>query len=113
MKSTATQRIKKRVRAKMHGTAAMPRLSIHRSSSHMYAQLINDDKAVTILGVSEKELGKEKATKTERAKALGLLLAKKALDAKVKKAIFDRGMYRYHGRVKSLAEGAREGGLQF
>lgn len=119
MRSTSRQNIKTRVRAKMHGTAAMPRLSIHRSTSHMYAQLINDEKAVTILGVSEKELGTRSTgsgqamTKTERAKALGLLLAKKALDAKVKKAIFDRGMYRYHGRVKALAEGAREGGLNF
>lgn len=112
-KKASAQKIKLRVRAHMHGTDKTPRLSIHRSTSHVYAQLIDDEKAVTLIGVSEKELAKGKMTKTERAKALGALLAKKALDVKIKKAVFDRGMYRYHGRVKALAEGAREGGLEF
>lgn len=113
MKDTRVLKNQKRTRAKMHGTKDMPRLSVHRSNQYMSAQLIDDDKAVTILGVSEKLLEKEKGTKTETAKALGLLLAKKAQDAKIKKVIFDRGAYRYHGRVRSFAEGAREGGLVF
>lgn len=96
----------------MHGTSQMPRLSVHRSNKFMSAQLIDDDHAVTLVGVSEQML-ETKGTKTERAKALGVLMAKKAIDAKVKTVVFDRGAYRYHGRVRAFAEGAREGGLQF
>lgn len=113
MENTRYQRAQKRSRAKMHGTSAMPRLSVHRSNKYISAQLIDDDKAVTILGVSEKLLENTKGTKGEKAKALGLLIAKKALEAKVKTVVFDRGAYRYHGRVRAFAEGAREGGLQF
>lgn len=102
-----------RIRAKISGTAETPRLSVHRTNAFMYAQLIDDAKAVTVLSVSEKELGKVTGTKTEKAKAVGVLLAKKAGDKKIKKAVFDKGSFRYHGRVKALAEGAREGGLQF
>ncbi len=107
------QRRKTRIRAKMHGTESVPRLSIHRTTAHIYAQLIDDAKAVTILGFSEKLLENGKRTKIEKAKALGNLVAKKALDVKIKKVVFDRGGYRYHGRIKSFAEGAREGGLIF
>ena len=107
------ERRKIRIRAKIAGTAHIPRLSVHRTNAHVYAQLIDDAKAVTIFGVSEKELGKGKGTKTEKAKELGVLLAKKAGEKKIKKVVFDKGALRYHGRVKALAEGAREGGLEF
>ena len=97
----------------MSGTKDMPRLSVHRTSKYLYAQLIDDVKAVTLLGVSENMLKDVKGTKTEKAVALGKLLAEKAQAAKVKKVVFDRGAYRYHGRVRAFAEGAREGGLTF
>lgn len=103
----------KRIRAKISGTAETPRLSVHRTNAHVYAQLIDDAEAVTIVGVSEKELGKVSGTKTDKAKALGALLAKKAEEKKIKKVVFDKGAFKYHGRVKAVAEGAREGGLQF
>lgn len=112
MKDVRKLRTQKRTRAKISGTAHMPRLSVHRTNVAIYAQLIDDVSAKTILGVSEKMLS-SKGTKTEKATALGQLLAKKALEAKIKTVVFDRGQYRYHGRVKAFAEGAREGGLQF
>ena len=89
-----------------------PRVTVHRSNKYINAQIIDDEKNTTIIGVSEKNL-KVKGTKTEKAKALGLLLAEKAKVKKVKKVVFDRGRYSYHGRVKSLADGLREGGLEF
>ena len=109
------QKRKIRTRAKIQGTEKRPRLSVHRSNTSIYAQLIDDARHVTILGISEKHLDEAKAkkTKTEKAKAVGMLLAKKAGEKKVKIAIFDKGSFRYHGRVKALAEGAREGGLVF
>ncbi len=112
-KEIRAQRRQKKVRAKIHGTKDMPRLSVCRTGKSFYAQLIDDEKAVTLIGVSERMLGNTKATKTEKAKALGVLVAQKAKDAKIKKAVFDRGAYRYHGRVRAFAEGAREGGLSF
>ncbi len=112
-KIVRAEKRQKRIRAKLTGTAESPRLSVHRTNAHVYAQLIDDNKAVTLLGVSEKELGKVTGTKIERARALGVLIAKKAEEKKIKKAIFDKGSFRYHGRVKAFAEGAREGGLQF
>lgn len=113
MKDTRRAKNQKRTRAKIHGTKDMPRLSVHRSARAISAQIIDDEKNITILGVSEIVLGERSGTKTEKAKALGLFVAKKALDMKVKKIVFDRGAYRYHGRVKAFADGAREGGLQF
>ena len=89
-----------------------PRVSIFRSNKYISAQIIDDEKNSTIIGVSEKNL-KIKGTKTEKAKALGLLLAEKAKAKKVSKVVFDRGSYSYHGRVKSVAEGLREGGIEF
>ena len=112
-KAVRADRRQKRVRAKMHGTKEMPRLSVHRTGKYVYAQLIDDEQSVTLVGVSEAMLGDLKATKTEKAKALGKLMAEKAKEAKVTKAVFDRGAYRYHGRVRAFAEGAREGGLAF
>lgn len=99
-----------RVRAKMKGGM---RLSVFRSNKYISAQIIDDKKGVTLLSVSEKELGKEKMTKTEKARKVGLILAKKLKSKKIEKIVFDRGSFRYHGRVKALAEGAREGGLKF
>jgi len=104
----------KRVRLKIRSTSSRPRLSVFRSNRLIYAQIIDDEKGNTILAASEKNLGeKMKGTRIERAKAVGLLLAKKAIAKKIKKVVFDRGRYKYHGRVKALAEGAREGGLLF
>lgn len=108
------QKRQKRVRAKIKGTKDRPRLSVFRSNRFIYAQLIDDEVGKTIVGVSEKQT-KEKLTgdKKSRAKALGVLLAKKAMDKKVKKVVFDRGSYAYHGRVSAISQGAREGGLEF
>lgn len=107
-------RRKKRIREKLQGTKDMPRLSVFRSNRYLYGQLINDDKSVTILGVSEKALGNVgKATKTDKAKKLGEFIAKKAIAEKIKKVVFDKGSNKYHGRVKAFAQGAREGGLAF
>src|SRR5260221_12212436 len=100
MKTVAENRRQKRVRAKIEGTKDKPRLSIHKTNASIYAQLINDVDAKTILGVSEKMLT-TKGTKTEKSFALGKLLATKALSVKIKKVIFDRGQFRYHGLVKA------------
>lgn len=101
------------MRAKISGTMERPRLSVFRSHKYIYAQLIDDDKKKTILSSSDQKLKRGKKTKTEAAKELGKLIAEKALEKKIEKVIFDRGSQRYHGRVKALAEGAREGGLKF
>lgn len=114
MKTKGQTLRKLRVRAKTKGTLQKPRLSVYRSNKFIYAQIIDDEKGKTIVGVSEKNLSlKEKKSKTEKSKELGLLLAKKAIEKKVKEVVFDRGSYKYHGRVKQVAEGAREGGLKF
>jgi large subunit ribosomal protein L18 len=99
-----------RVRKKVTGGAQRPRLAVFRSNRHIYAQLIDDSRAVTLAQASDTEVaGKDK---TERAKAVGGLLASRAKDAGVEAAVFDRGGRLYHGRVAALADGAREGGLQ-
>ena len=105
----------KRVRAKIFGTAARPRLCVFRSAEHIYAQLINDEKGVVMAAASDLELkkSKKKKTKTEKAFEVGGLIAEKALKKKIEKVAFDREGYKYHGRVKAIAEGAREGGLVF
>lgn len=110
MNITKTRR-QLRTRSKVKASGRI-RVSIFRSNKYMTAQLIDDSKNATIVGVSEKDL-KTKGTKTEKAKALGLLMAEKAKAKKVSKIVFDRGSYAYHGRVKSVAEGLREGGLDF
>lgn len=107
-------RRQKRVRAKLSGTSLKPRLTVFRSNKFIFAQIIDDEKGETLIGVSEKELNlKDKKNKTETAKEVGLLLAKKSKTKKINSVIFDRGPYIYHGRVKALADGAREGGLKF
>lgn len=114
MKKTENKiRRQTRVRSKIRGTGDRPRLSVFRSNKFIYAQLINDEKGQTIVGVSEKHLKEKMTGKTTKAKALGILLAKKAIDKKIKKVVFDRGSYTYHGRITSIADGAREGGLEF
>jgi len=101
----------KRVKSKVRGTSNIPRLCVFRSNRHIYAQLIDDEKGITIL--SEKDLDKKGKTKTEVAYEVGKSLAGKAIKKKIEKVVFDRAGYKYHGRVKSLAEGARQGGLKF
>ena len=114
-KSSARQKIRYRIRKKISGAAAKPRLSVFRSNAEIYAQLIDDDNAVTIAAVSsrDKDIQAQKLTKTEKSKLVGSAIARKAGELGVTKVVFDRGGYIYHGRVKAVAEGAREGGLQF
>lgn len=125
----------KRVRAKIFGTAKMPRLCVFRSSNHIYAQLIDDEKGKTLAAASDREIKPgaeaqkpkiqiknekikdgqkpELIGKTANAYRVGELIAKKAAENKIGKIVFDRAGYKYHGRVKALADGAREGGLKF
>ena len=112
-KSDRRQRIKFRIRKIVSGTAAKPRLSVFRSNKEIYAQLIDDVNGVTLIAASsrEKEIGK--GTNVEVANAVGKLVAEKALKAGLDTVTFDRGGYLYHGRIKSLAEGARAAGLKF
>ena len=112
-KPEGRQRIRFRIRKTISGTAANPRLSVFRSNKEIYAQLIDDVNGVTLLSASsrEKEIGK--GTNVEIATAVGKLVAEKALKAGVETVKFDRGGYLYHGRIKSLAEGARAAGLKF
>jgi len=104
-----------RVRRKVNGTAARPRLVVYRSLKHIYAQLVNDELGVTLLGVGDASEGVQVdgAGKVGRAKGTGKLLAEKATAAGIKQVVFDRAGYRYHGRVQAVADGAREGGLEF
>lgn len=104
---------KARTRQKMHGTPERPRVAIFRSHQNIYAQIIDDEKMVTLVGLSEKHLENAPIKKIERAHALGKLLAEKAVEKKIKTIVFDRSGYTYHGRIKALADGMREGGLQF
>lgn len=117
----------KRIRSELKGTAEKPRLCVFRSNSHVYAELIDDDKAKVLASANDLEVKKSKPSKTEKTKEeknvrsgkvalafeVGKLIAKKTLDKKIDKIVFDRGGYKYHGIVKALAEGAREGGIKF
>ena len=104
-------RRKARVRAKIHGSAERPRLAVFKSHKNIYAQLIDDDKGVTLAAADTRSV--KGATPVEKAKALGVELAKKAKAAKMTKAVFDRSGYLYTGKVKIVADAAREGGLEF
>ena len=107
-------KIKKRIRAKVFGTATKPRLTVFRSNKQIYAQLVNDLDGKTIVAASTlKGAVDAKVNKTEQATAVGKLIAEKATAAGITEVVFDRNGYLYHGRVKSLADGAREGGLKF
>jgi large subunit ribosomal protein L18 len=139
-KNQKKQKRRKRTRSRIFGTEAKVRLSVFRSNKFIYAQLIDDEKGITLASVSDKELtasdlsgsGKsasskslksktksikstvaEKLSKIERAKMVGELIAKKAIKRNIIKVVFDRGGYKYHGRVRTVAEGARKGGLKF
>ncbi len=103
-----------RITAKVQGTKKCPRLVVFRSHQHVYAQLINDETGSVLASASDLKLGgKTKMKKMELAKEVGKLLAGKASKIQISKVVFDRGGYKYHGNIKALAEGAREGGLQF
>ena len=110
---------KKRVRSKIHGTATRPRVSVNRSNQHIYVQVINDETGVTLFSVSDaqkndaKDKQKETSvTKTQRSVKVGEIIAKKLLESKIKAVVFDRGAYRYHGRIKAVAESLRAQGVQ-
>lgn len=112
-KSDRRQRIQYRIRKIVSGTAARPRLSVFRSNKEIYAQLIDDVNGVTLATASSREKGVNAGTKIEVATAVGKLIGEVALKAGIDTVTFDRGGYLYHGRVKSLAEGARAAGLKF
>jgi large subunit ribosomal protein L18 len=114
-KTNRRNRIKTSIRKKIRGTAERPRLSVFRSNKFIYAQVVNDDLGITLAAASGKDndVAGQKTSKTEQSKLVGKAVAQKALDAGITEVVFDRGGYLYHGRVKSLAEGAREGGLKF
>ncbi len=114
----------KRVRAKIKGTSRIPRLCVFRSNKYIYTQLIDDEKGKTLVAANDMEIKKAKTKKKKEDKKaftgkvalayeVGKLITEKALEKKIKKVVFDRGGYKYHGRVKAVAEGAREGGLKF
>jgi large subunit ribosomal protein L18 len=112
-KSDRRQRIRYRIRKTVSGTASNPRLSVFRSNKEIYAQLIDDVNGKTILSASSREKGVSKGTNVAVANAVGKLVGEKALKAGLDVVTFDRGGYLYHGRIKSLAEGARAAGLKF
>ena len=113
-KKIRRQKIKMGIRKKIKGTSENPRLSVYRSNNEIYAQLIDDVDGKTIVAASslQKDFDKKGKTNLEIAKLVGSLLAEKAKNAKIEKAIFDRNGFLYHGRVKALADGVREGGLK-
>lgn len=118
IKREIRERRKKHIRKKVNGTSARPRLVVFRSLKHIYAQLVDDEAHRTLLTTSSlaksvREVLKPENTKKDIAKLVGKDMATKAIEMKIQQVVFDRGGYLYHGRVKSLAEGAREGGLQF
>ena len=115
VKSLRRQRIKYTIRKKISGTAEKPRLSVFRSNTEIYAQLIDDVNGNTLASASsrQKDVVAQKTNKTEKSKLVGLAIAQIASELGLLTCVFDRGGYLYHGRVKAVAEGAREGGLKF
>lgn len=113
-KSQRRKRIQHRIRKKLSGTVERPRLSVFRSNLQIYVQVIDDANGHTLLAASSREEGiASEGNKVEQARKVGLLLAERAKSAGIESVVFDRGGYLYHGRVKALADGAREGGLNF
>ena len=114
-RNVARQARHTRVRKSITGTASIPRLNVFRSNSNIFAQIIDDEKGITLVSASsiDKELKLENGGNVEAAKKVGELIAKRAKKAKITEVVFDRGGYLYHGRVKALAEAARENGLEF
>jgi large subunit ribosomal protein L18 len=115
MDSKRRQKIRYKIRKKIEGTGTTPRLSVFRSNAEIYAQVIDDISGKTLFAASslEKTFGKEKGNKTELAKKIGKTVGERALKAGIESVKFDRSGYLYHGRIKALAEGAREAGLKF
>jgi large subunit ribosomal protein L18 len=112
------QRVHERIRAKVHGTADRPRLNVYRSVNHLYVQLIDDDEGKTLVSVStvagkQAKSAKKSGGNVASAKEVGKQIAQKAQEKGIKKVVFDRGGYLYHGRIKALADAAREAGLEF
>ena len=114
-KVSARQKIRYRIRKKISGSAVKPRLSVYRSNRDIYVQLIDDENGITLAAASSRQadIAAHKATKVEMSKMVGTAIAKKSNELGIKNIVFDRSGYIYHGRVKAVAEGAREGGLQF
>ena len=114
-KTSARSKIRFRIRKKIIGDSAKPRLSVFRSNKEVYVQLINDANGTTIAAASskEKDIVAQNVNKVEKSKLVGAAVAKKAIELGIKSVVFDRGGYLYHGRVKAVADGAREGGLEF
>lgn len=115
-KTDRRTRIRRRIRKKLEGTADRPRLAVFRSNTQVYVQLIDDTAGKTLISASSREksvTGKDKIKKTEQAALVGKLIAEKCKEKGIENVVFDRGGYKYHGRVKSLADAAREGGLKF
>lgn len=112
MKKDNFEQRRKRVRAKIIGSESRPRLTVYRSNKSVFCQIIDDFKGKTIVSASINEI-KEGKTKSEKTTLLGELIAKKAIVKKIKKVVFDKSGYKFHGRIKALAEGARKGGLVF
>lgn len=111
---TRKEKRKMVVRSKIKGTADRPRLNVSRSNEHIYVQVINDEQGVTLAGIGDYGTDKSlKGTKTDKAKKVAIQLAKELKKQKIKKLVFDRGPYRYHGRIKAVAETLREAGLDF
>ena len=110
---TTRMKNKSRIRKKVQGTAERPRLCVYRSGRNMYAQVVDDVKMHTIIGTSTLKLNLQKKSSCEAAKALGAEVAKLAKEKKINNVVFDRSGYVYHGRVKAVADGAREAGLNF
>jgi large subunit ribosomal protein L18 len=114
LKDKRYQKRKARVRAKISGTADCPRLTVFKSNLHIYGQLVDDEKGKTLVSVSDLNLKQTaKENKVAVSQKVGEELAKKAITKKIKKVVFDRNGFKFHGRVKALAEGARKGGLEF
>lgn len=113
IKAQRYQRRKNRTRKSILGKTTRPRLTVARSNKHFYAQIIDDLNGKTLVSVHEKEIDGVKLTKSQKAAQLGKTIAEKALGLKISGIVFDKGAYRYHGRVKAFADTAREGGLKF
>ena len=111
--SNSRLRIKRGIRRKISGTAERPRISVFKSNAKIYAQIIDDEKGHTLVAASSAELGAKENTNIELSKEVGKKLAEKAVANGISEVVFDRNGYIYHGKVKALAEGAREGGLKF
>lgn len=115
VKALRRQRIKYTIRKKVSGTPQLPRLSVYRSNTDIYAQMIDDVNGNTLAAASsrDKDIAAQKGTKTDKSKMVGEAIAKKAIALGLSSCVFDRGGFLYHGRIKAVAEGAREGGLKF